>query len=92
MSDGKLNEQERYNNLKNEVGVIENCHNFLYTGRFPGGAAQSLAVCQIYMKQLYNHMKAECDKLAPLELPKAVESKAEAISNDSSKPEATSAA
>ncbi len=86
MSDGKLSAEQEYNNLSREVEVIGKTHDFLYTGRFPGGAAQDLTMCQMYMKGLYNHMKAECDKRKPLTLPeadKAVETKAEALPVDS---------
>ena len=82
MSDGKLNQEQTYNNLKRECEVIGQAHDILMTGRFPGGAAMTLATCQGYLKGLYNHMDAECKKLAPLPLP-PVESKASPVPSDS---------
>jgi len=88
MSDGKLNEEQRYKQLQNETNIVGKAHDLLMTGRFPGGAAQDLAVCQMYLQGLYTHLKAEVDKLAPLPLPvdnKPLELKAEALPADSSK-------
>jgi hypothetical protein len=65
------------------------------TGRFPGGAAQQLFLCQAYLKGLYDHLKAEADKRAPLELPKPevsnpvggpVKTEAKALAVDSTEP------
>ncbi len=69
MSDGKMSELQVYQNLCREAEVIGQAHDLLMTGRFPGGAAMTLATCQGYLKGLYTHMKAEADKRAPAVLP-----------------------
>jgi len=74
-----MSEMEKYQNLCRETEVVGQAHDLLMTGRFPGGAAQTLAVAQGYLKGLYNHLKAECDKLAPLPLPKVDEDVRDAI-------------
>ncbi len=79
MSDGKLSQEQTYQNLKRETEVIGQIHDLLMTGRFPGGAAMQLATCQAYLKGLYAHMKAETDKLAPLPLPPSPEAKEGAV-------------
>jgi hypothetical protein len=73
MSDGKLSERERYNNLKREVDVIKSVFQFLLQGKFSGASAQELVVAQMYMQGLYKHMEAELKKLEPLSLPKQEE-------------------
>ncbi len=70
MSNGKLSEQERYNNFKREVEVIASINDLLLMGRFTGTVAMTLVTAQGYVKGLYQHMSAELQKMAPLELPK----------------------
>jgi hypothetical protein len=82
MSDGKMSQEQTYNNMKRETEIIGQAHDLLMTGRFPGGAAMTLVTCQAYLKGLYEHMKTETDKLAPLPLP-PVETKIEPLPGQS---------
>jgi hypothetical protein len=66
-------EELKYQNLKRETEVIEKVWNLLMQGKFSGAAAQDLAISQMYIQGLHKHLKAECDKIAPLPLPDAVE-------------------
>jgi len=88
MSDGKLSQEQQYHNMKRETEIIGQAHDLLMTGRFPGGAAMTLATCQGYLKGLYNHLLQETNKLAPLPLPdnKPVESNAKALESNSTGP------
>lgn len=65
MSDGKINEQERYQNLKREVQVAQNCFQFLLQGKFNGASARELVVCQMWMQGLTKHLNSELEKIAP---------------------------
>lgn len=79
-----MNEKEKYTNLLRETEMVNKIFQLLLQGKFSGAAAQDLAVGQMYVQGLYKHLKAECDKMAPLSLPednKPIETSAEPVAS-----------
>lgn len=62
-------ELEKLHALEREMEVIGKVHDLLKLGTFQGQYAQDLAISQMYMQGLHQRIKAEVDRLSPLELP-----------------------
>lgn len=75
-------ELEKLHALEREMEVIGKVHDLLKLGTFQGQYAQDLAISQMYMQGLHQRIKAEVDRISPLEMPAKQEaSKVEAVAS-----------
>jgi len=51
--------------LKTEAEIIGMAHDFLHVGVFPGGLANKILNCQVYLKARYNDLQTEIAALEP---------------------------